>query len=427
MITRYQLKQMSALLTDEAKVERWLRVELEACRQMFLEKQMTQKEWRKLSANIEALIPVTTRLTSEIEKEESVTRHDVVAFINVVGRKLGSEACYFHLGLTSSDVLDSGLALGIKESGQMIRNDLKEFLKALKKLSLRYKKLETIGRTHGRFAEPTTLGLKFLGFYSEWQRNLKRLEEALKNLEYGKLSGPVGTASYWGVRFEKEALKRLGLKREPLATQVVPRDRHAELFSVFAIMGSSLERLALELRHLQRSEVAEIEEGFSKGQKGSSAMPHKKNPISSENISGLARLLRSYSQASLENIPLWHERDMSHSSVERVIIPDAFSLINYSLVRMTKVLNELVVNKEAIKKNFELAQKQSLSGKILTALVKKGLSREMAYEVVQQSALYKSPHAQAQIEKYFSPYELEFLSNQKTELNSLDQIYNEVL
>jgi adenylosuccinate lyase len=283
--------------------------------------------------------------------------------------------------------VDTALSLQIQEAGKIILEDFQKLLAVLKKRAQEFQDLPTIGRSHGIFAEPTSFGLKFLGWYCEWQRNLERFKSALDEVRVGKLSGAVGVNAHWEPEFEDKVLQKLGLKRESVSTQVIPRDRHAQFLNSLAVCGSSLERMAVELRHLQRTEVGEVMEGFSKGQKGSSAMPHKRNPISSENLTGCARLLRSYAQAGLEDVALWHERDISHSSVERVVFPDALLLLDYAMDRMMRVLEDLVVNKDRVKRNLENAGEIVFSGHYLLELVKTGATREDAYKWVQECAL----------------------------------------
>lgn len=385
MIARYQRAEMAALWSDHHRFKQWIRVERAVCEHFARAKIIPAKEWKVLRAKLSRL-EQSGISPGEVAREESKTKHDVLAFTTVLAKKIGPSARYVHYGLTSSDVVDTALMLLVQEAGQEILTGVEGLLEALLELALRYRTLPAMGRTHGMFAEPTAFGLRFLGFYSEWVRNRERLARSLESLRVGKLSGAVGANSHLSCAEEARILSSLSLKAEPVSTQVIPRDRLAELFSVFAILGGGLERIATELRHLQRSEVGEVSEGFSKGQKGSSAMPHKKNPISSENITGCARLLRGYATAALENISLWHERDISHSSVERVILPDATSLLDYALRRMTAVLKGLQVSTDRVQFNLELAGPRVFSGHLLLALVERGVSREDAYRWVQNAA-----------------------------------------
>lgn len=332
----------------------------------------------------------------EIEKE---TKHDIIAFVSNLAENVGPEGRYIHYGMTSSDALDTALSVQIKKAAPELMVSLNKMLEALKQRALEHKETICAGRTHGMHAEPTTFGLKLAGFYAEFARHKKRLERALENMAIGKISGAVGTYSFLKPPVEAKVCEFLGLRPETVATQVIPRDRHAELFTAFALIGGGLERLAIEFRHLQRNELNEAGEGFSKGQKGSSAMPHKKNPISSENITGCARLLRSYSVSAMENMALWHERDISHSSVERVIFPDAFILADYALNRMAGVVENLEVYPERMQEVMDFSQGQLFSSHLLLHMVDQGLSREEAYKKVQavSHGLGKGDHLRDQL------------------------------
>lgn len=387
MIARYTRPEMGQIWTDRNRYQVWLEVELAVCEELVVEGVIPKKDWMELQKKARELMNAGGVDPERVEHHEAITRHDVIAFTTAVAERLGPISRYIHYGLTSSDVVDTALSLLLQRAGAVLLDDIEKLLGSLKAQAIQYRDLPTIGRSHGIFAEPTSFGLKFLGWYCEWERNLARLKDALEGVCTGKLSGAVGANPHWGPDFEERVLKRIGLDREPVSTQVLPRDRHAHLMGVLAVCGSSLERMAVELRHLQRSEVGEVLEGFKKGQKGSSAMPHKRNPISSENLTGAARLLRSYSQAALENVALWHERDISHSSVERVIFPDATILLNYALNRMNQVLQELVVREEKVAENLERAGPTVFSGHFLLALVKTGATREEAYAWVQECAL----------------------------------------
>ncbi|WP_413287447.1 adenylosuccinate lyase [Bdellovibrio sp. HCB337] len=323
----------------------------------------------------------SVRRIAEIEKQ---TKHDVIAFVSNVAENVGPHGKFIHFGLTSSDVLDTAFSLQVREAGEILEKSMDALEKALVSLAKKHEDTLCAGRTHGMFAEPTTFGFKMLGFLAEFRRNRKRVEDALKQMMICKLSGAVGTYSSQGVDVETKVAKKLKLTPETIATQVIPRDRHAEMIHGLAMMMSGLERLSIELRHLQRSEVSEVTEGFSKGQKGSSAMPHKKNPISAENITGLARLVKGYAFTAMENIPLWHERDISHSSAERVIFPDAFIVTDYAVSRMANLLDGLEVNKKRMLDNIESSQGTLFSSHVLLALVDKGLRREEAYAHVQR-------------------------------------------
>lgn len=328
---------------------------------------------------------------AEIEAE---TKHDVIAFVSNLAENVGDSGKYIHYGLTSSDVIDTATSLQIQKAGELVAEKVIALKNVLKKLILEHQSTLCSGRTHGMHAEPTTFGMKLLGFYVELQRNEKRFLDAIKQACIGKLSGAVGTYSVLDREVEVKVCERLNLTPETVATQVIPRDRHAEVMYAISMLGAGLERLAIELRHLQRTEVSEVYEGFTKGQKGSSAMPHKKNPISAENLTGVARLLRGYLVAAHENIALWHERDISHSSVERVIFPDAFILIHYALDRMTQVLGRLEVDQERMRQNMDGSNGHLFSSHVLLALIETGLSREEAYKMVQKNAhsLQKGEH-----------------------------------
>lgn len=320
----------------------------------------------------------------EIDEIEKTTRHDVIAFVSSVAKAVGDEGRYVHYGLTSSDVLDTALSLQIQRAGSVLLKSLASWELALVKLVEKHAATLCAGRTHGMHAEPTSFGYKMAGHLTEVRRSMARLARALEQLKVGKISGAVGTFSALPQELEAKVCANLGLRPELVSTQVLPRDRHAELFFAFALIGTALERLSIELRHLQRTEVAEVREGFQKGQKGSSAMPHKRNPIGPENLTGAARMLRSYLVGALDNVALWHERDISHSSVERVFLGDAFILADYAADRMAKILVDLEVLEEQMAKNMQLSQGQLMSSHLLLALVKKGLSREEAYSMVQK-------------------------------------------
>ena len=321
---------------------------------------------------------------SRIKEIESTTKHDVIAFVSNLAENVGAHGKFIHFGMTSSDVLDTAMSLVVRQAGEELLKAIGHLQKAFVTQIKKHKDTLCSGRTHGMHAEPTSFGMKLSGFLAELIRNKKRLVLSLQQMNVGKLSGAVGTYSSQSPAVEKAVCKKLGLIAETIATQVIPRDRHAELFNSLALLGSGIERMAVELRHLQRTEVYEVLEGFSKGQKGSSAMPHKKNPISAENLTGAARLLRSYAQAAMENIALWHERDISHSSVERVIFPDAFILAHYMVVRLTDVMQGLQVDKKRMLENMQLSQGQLFSSHVLLELVRAGYSREQAYAHVQR-------------------------------------------
>lgn len=435
VIARYSRQEMSRIWDDRYKYLTWLRVEIAVCEELFEIGLIPKKDWKELKKRVNALFNRGGVDPKKVESHEFVLKHDVIAFTTTVAEEIGPLSRYIHFGLTSSDVLDTSLSLLIQEAGEILKRDLNQLMKTLKKLAKKYKDVPTIGRSHGIFAEPTSFGLKFLSWLCECERNKSRLNESLERIRFGKLSGAVGVNPHFGPSFEEKVLKKLNLKREPVSTQVIPRDRHAEWVSVLALIGSTLERISVELRHLQRSEVSEVMEGFQKGQKGSSAMPHKRNPISSENISGIARILRGYALSAFENTALWHERDISHSSVERVILPDATLLLDYALNRMNQVLELLIVRSERIHANLQSAGHTVFSGHYLLELVKMGASREQAYAWVQECALASlegrgefvdliSHHPE--IQKKLDQNKICQLSSIKNQLRNVDEIYQRV-
>jgi len=428
MIPRYTRLEMGRIWTDQRKFETWLEIELFVCEALSelgqIPKEAVKEIKEKASFDVQRV--------NEIEK---VTKHDVIAFLTNVGEFIGPLSKYLHYGLTSSDILDTSLALLLKEASELILQDFHHLLEVLKKKAFQYKETLMIGRSHGVHAEPITFGLKMALWYDEMNRNLARMERAKDAVSVGKISGAVGTFAHIPPFVEEFVCGRLGLKPAPISTQIVQRDHHAEFFTTLAIIASSIEKFSVELRHLQRTEVLEAEEFFTKGQKGSSAMPHKRNPVSAENLSGLARLLRSYSTAALENIPLWHERDISHSSVERVIAPDATILIDYMLNRLTSIIENLVVHPENMKANLEKMGGLIYSEAILLLLTKKGLSREEAYAVVQKNALrvwekggnFKTLLSQDEAVKgLLSPDELEAAFDIRSHLKHVDDIFRRV-
>ena len=380
MIPRYTRPEMAKVWTEERKYETWLEIELLVCEALAERGEIPADAAKEIRAKA----TFDTRRVDEIEK---VTKHDVIAFLTNVGESIGPLSRYLHYGLTSSDILDTSLAVLLKEASELILQDLHRLLEILKEKAFQNKDTVMIGRSHGVHAEPITFGFKMALWYDEMRRNLHRMERAKEAVSVGKISGAVGTFAHTPPSVESYVCQRLGLRPAPISTQIVQRDHHAEYFTTLAILASSVEKFSVELRHLQRTEVLEVEEFFSMGQKGSSAMPHKRNPVSAENLSGLARLVRSYSLAALENIPLWHERDISHSSVERVIGPDATILIDYMLNRLAQIIEKLIVYPEHMKANLEKMGGLIYSETVLLLLTQKGLSREAAYEVVQRNAM----------------------------------------
>jgi adenylosuccinate lyase len=380
MIARYSRPEMAALWEPENRYRSWLEVELFACE---ANAKLGLIPARAL-ANIKKKAAFDVRRIDALEK---TVKHDVIAFLTAVGEKVGPDSRYIHLGLTSSDVLDTSLASLMRAASDIIIRDIRAVLATLRKKALRHKNTVMIGRSHGVHAEPTTFGLKMALWHEEMQRALERMVRARTVISAGKVSGAVGTFANIDPFVETYVCRKLGLTPEPAATQVVQRDRHAEFMSALALIASSLEKFSVELRHLQRTEVLEAEEFFSEGQKGSSAMPHKRNPISAENISGLARVVRSNAAAALENVALWHERDISHSSVERIIIPDSTILMDYMLARFNSLVDRLIVYPDAMKRNMALSKGLHHSETVMLALVGKGLAREAAYSIVQRNAM----------------------------------------
>jgi adenylosuccinate lyase len=380
VIARYTRPEIGAVWTDERRLERWLDVELAAL-----------DGWAALGvvpteavAEIRAKARIDVARAKEIERR---TNHDVIAFTESIAEQVGPAARWFHYGLTSSDVVDTGLALQLRDAGTIVLGSLDRAIAAVEARAIEHRDTPCIGRTHGVHAEPTTFGLKLLGWLCDLQRNRDRLAAALDGVAVAKLSGAVGAYGNLDPRVEEHVARTLGLGIETAATQVIARDRHAALLTTLSVLGSSLDRFATEIRHLQRTEVREAEEPFGRGQKGSSAMPHKRNPITCERISGLARILRGNAVAALENVALWHERDISHSSAERVILPDSTILADYMLDRFAWVMEGLVVRPERMLANLDASHGLPFSGRVLLKLVEAGLSREAAYEIVQRNAM----------------------------------------
>ena len=380
MIPRYSRKVLKDIWEDNNKFQIWLDLEILACEAMEkygdIPKGTTAKIKKKAKFNVK-----------EIDKIELKTKHDVIAFLTNVAKYVGPESRFIHKGLTSSDILDTAFSIQLSQSSLIILGGLEELSKSIIKIAKKHKYTLCIGRSHGIHAEATTFGLKILGYFEENKRNIKRLEDAITQIQTIQMSGPIGTYSNIDPRIEKYVAKKLNFLVEPVSTQIIPRDRHAHLFLAFASIASSLERLVTEIRHLQRSEVLEVEEGFGKGQKGSSAMPHKKNPILSENVTGLARVVRSLVIPALENITSWHERDISHSSVERINAPNATITLDFAIQRMVNILNNLVVHKSNMLKNLNLLKGLPYSQNVLIFLVENKISREDAYKLVQDCAL----------------------------------------
>lgn len=380
MIERYSRPEMAEIWIDQNKFATWLKVEILAC-EALTELGEIPKE---ALANIKAKANFDKSRVLEIEE---TVKHDVIAFLTNVAEYVGPDSRYIHLGMTSSDLVDTALSSLMRQAGGLLLDGLKELRKVLGERAIEFKKTVCIGRSHGIHAEPTTFGLKMALWHDEVGRGIERLERAVETISVGKISGAVGTFAHIDPWVESYVCAKLELKPAPVSTQIIQRDRHAEFLGVLALIAASLEKFATEIRNLQRTEIMETEEPFTKGQKGSSAMPHKRNPVASENISGLARLIRANASAALENIALWHERDISHSSVERIVIPDSTIALDYMLHRFTKVVSNLVVYPERMLKNLHMTKGLIFSQAVLLALAKKGITREKAYQLVQENAM----------------------------------------
>jgi len=419
---------MGLIWTEENKFRTWLDVEILACEALAKLGEIPKKAARNIRKKADFSV-------ERIEAIEQETKHDVIAFLTNVAEAVGADARYIHLGLTSSDILDTAMAVRLRQASKIILKRCDRLLAALGKKAMAHKETVMVGRSHGIHAEPITFGLKLALWYDEMGRNRRRMKQAMETVSVGKMSGAVGTFANISPKVEAHVCRKLGLKPAPASTQVIQRDRYAEYFTTLAIMASTIEKMAVEIRHLQRTEVLEAEEYFSKGQKGSSAMPHKRNPVSSENLSGLARLVRSNASAALNNVALWHERDISHSSVERVIIPDSTILIDYMLNRMTWIIRRLVVYPKRMQKNLEMTRGLIFSQQVLLELAKQGASREEAYKMVQTRAMeaWKSKKNfkdlvvnDPDIGKYLTGDELEAVFDVKSQLRHVDTIFARV-
>lgn len=428
MIDRYALSEMKAVWSDENKFKKMLEVEILSCEALSKLGRVPKKDLGIIKKKVRFNV-------AKIKAIEEKTKHDVVAFIENISENLGSSARFLHMGLTSNDILDTSLACQMRESADIIIGDIKKLLGVIEKKAKRYKYTPMAGRTHGVHAEPITFGLKLALFYDETKRNLERMLKAKETVSFGKISGAVGTYANIEPFVEEYICKKLALKPSPVSTQVIPRDRHAEFLSTLSLIGTTLERFATEIRHLQRTEVSEAEEFFSKGQKGSSAMPHKRNPVNAERICGLARILRANAISGLENVALWHERDISHSSVERIIIPDSCILIDFMLNETVKLVDNLLVYPANMKWNLELTKGRLFSQHVLLTLIEKGLSRIEAYNIVQKAAM-KSFNENAdfkkileqdkKIAKTLSKADLDKCFSLKYHMRFIDKIYRRV-
>lgn len=428
MIERYTLKRMADIWTEENRFKKWLEIELLICEAYAHLGIIPQSDFSQIKEKANFSV-------QRIKEIEERTKHDVVAFIECVSEFVGPSSKYIHMGVTSSDILDTSFSLLLRDASEIIIKDIVDFMSVLKEKAFNYKDTPMIGRTHGIHAEPITFGLKMAHFYDEMRRNLERMNLAKDRINYGKISGAVGTFAHVKPQVEAYVCERLGLKPAPISTQIIPRDYYAEFFTTLGIIGSSIEKMALEIRNLQRTEVGEAEEYFQKGQTGSSAMPHKRNPISSENLCGLARLLRGYVVAGLEDIVLWHERDISHSSVERIIAPDATILVDYMLERIKNMYKNLIVYPEKMKRNMDLTKGLYHSESILLGLIKKGLTRQDAYKLTQLCAMrcyetgldFKEELKKDEaIRTYLTESEIEELTSQEHYFRYVDTIFNRV-
>lgn len=429
MIERYTLPEMGGIWTEENKYQKWLDVELAVC-----------EIWSELgeipSRALQRIKKKAAFSLKRIEEIEKVVKHDVIAFLASVAENVGEDSRYIHFGLTSYDVVDTAFSLLIKESLEKIKKDLISLKKIIKDEALRHKKTIIVGRTHGVHAEPITFGVKLLVWYEEIKRHLLRIDRAIEVISYGRISGAVGTYIHIDPKVEIQALKKLGLKPAKVSTQILQRDRHAEVLSALAIVASSLDKFSVEIRHLQKTEVLELEEPFTKGQKGSSSMPHKKNPVRAERISGLTRLTRANLQVALENIPLWHERDISHSSTERIIFPDTFILTDFILSEIMDIIKNWKVFPEKMKENIDLTRGLIFSQKLLLSLMKKDLSRDDAYNLVQKNSLLAwKEHldfkeivlSDSEVKKILSRKEIDECFSLDPYLEKIDYIFERVL
>ncbi len=429
MIPRYSLPEISGIWTDENKYDFWKEIEILYCEGLAEYGHIPKKAAREIRRKADYDI----RRVLKIEKK---TRHDVIAFLTNMSEYIGESGRYLHMGMTSSDLLDTTLACQMRAAGMVMRGKLRKLRTVLKRQALRYRHVPMVGRSHGIHAEPITMGLKLLVWYSETERNIARLDRTIEEISVGQITGTVGTMSHTDYRVERYVMTKLGLKATPVTTQIIQRDRHAYYMATLAVIGASLENMATEIRALQRTEIAEVEEPFTRGQKGSSAMPHKRNPILTERIAGMARLLRGNAQAALENVTLWHERDISHSSVERVIIPDSTMILAYMLEKFTWVVSGLRVDRKKMREHLELTGGLIFSHPILLMLVKKGLAREGAYSIIQRAAMKSMDGKKSfrehlsedgRFTKLVSEEELEEAFDLKSHLKNIDFIFSRVL
>jgi len=435
MIERYSHKETSSIWSDESRFGRWLEVEIAACEALAETGKIPADAVKRIKSKAKINLP-------RIKELEEITKHEVVAFVNSVVELIGEDGCYFHFGVTSSDIMDTSFSMMLRDSLKLNLKELIGLMAEVKTKAEKFKDLTCVGRTHGIHAEPMSFGLKFVHWYDELKRNKVRLEKVIEEVSVCMISGAVGTYSALDPKVEELSAKKLGLRTIGITTQVIPRDIYADAFNVIALCGATVERIALELRHLQRTEVMEVMEEFTKGQTGSSAMPHKRNPISAENLTGCSRVLRGYAGVSLENIALWHERDISHSAAERIIAPDATVLLAYMLKRLTGLLSRIRVVESGVEKNLNLTHGLIYSSIVLVALMEKGMKRDDAYVVVQENAMKLWDAIEkgnvtlnfidvlkkdARVTKLINEDELKKIFDKKNIFKHVDQIYNKVL
>jgi adenylosuccinate lyase len=428
MIARYSLPEISRIWEDENKYQIWLDIEILACEAQaemgIIPEEAVEEIRQKARFDVQKILEI-----------EETVQHDVIAFLTNVAEYVGPASRYIHFGMTSSDILDTTLAIQMKQAGLLILKKLDELKEILSLRAVEFKNTVMVGRTHGIHAEPITFGLKLALWYSDTLRGLERLKRAIETISVGQISGAVGTYDHLDPKVEEYVCRKLGLKPAPISTQIIQRDRHADYMNSLALIAANLEKIATEIRHLQKTEVLEVEEPFGKGQKGSSAMPHKKNPIICERITGMARLLRGFALTAMENIVLWHERDISHSSVERVIIPDATVTLYYMLHKMIQIIKGMNVFPENMKKNLNKTQGLIFSQPVLLKLVEKGISRELAYQLVQKNAMMvwqkgkefgQNLKNDPEVKKYLSPMEIDRICNLEYRLKNVNYIFKKL-
>lgn len=430
MINRYSLPEMSAIWEDKFKFETWLKIEILACEARANKGEIPLSDLEEIKSKAKFDI-------KRVLEIEETTKHDVIAFLTNVAEYVGPASRHIHYGMTSSDVLDTTLSYQMKSAGEILLRQLYELKDVLKQRALEHKSTICIGRTHGIHAEPTTMGLKFALWFEETKRNIQRLKNAINEISVGKISGAVGTFEHLTPDIEQYVCEKMGLKPDPISTQIIQRDRHAQFLTTLSVIAATLEKIATEIRHLQKTELLEAEEYFTKGQKGSSAMPHKRNPIISERICGLARLIRSNSIAALENVALWHERDISHSSVERVIIPDSCIALNYILELSIKLIKNLIIYPDNMIKNVNLTRGLIFSQTFLLKFIEKGITREEAYKIVQDAAMtvWKNPDTNLknellksdEVKKYLTEKEIEETFSFDKMLKNVDIIFQRTI